>query len=133
MGGTSRSKQPLKWVEKELDTLAGKLCKLLAGNRCERCGSSGPLDWHHIVTRRIKRLRWDMRNSLCLCKGCHFWWHNVAQLGAQWVWLEHKYGPHRKSYLDMQLATLSRAPKVDREAVKLYLKGELTRLGWGED
>lgn len=121
-------KQPVKWLEQELDELARKLCRKIAGERCERCGGANVLQWHHIVTRRVKALRWDMRNALCLCKGCHFWWHNLAQMGEQWAWLEQRFGERRRDFLRIALAAAGKS-KVDRQATRIYLKGELARHG----
>ena len=41
---------------------------------CEVCGKSSyicQLHAHHIVTRKIMVLRYDLRNLVCLCAGCH--------------------------------------------------------------
>lgn len=84
-----------KEQERELDHLCAAVCKALAFYRCERCGKADSLQWHHVFTRRIRALRWLLLNSVCLCSGCHFWWHTVAQGGAQWEWFAEKYGANR--------------------------------------
>lgn len=54
----------------------GKATKLHAQlvrsrGRCERCGSSGPLECAHIISRRFSAVRTDERNAWCLCSSCH--------------------------------------------------------------
>lgn len=124
IGVEKPKKQPIKWVEKELDALASKLCKAVAGHKCVRCGATEYLQWHHIVTRRIKTLRWDMSNGLCLCRGCHFWWHNVAQMGEQWSWLDEKFGPDLRAYLNSRVKAVG-DKKIDRKAIRESLQNTL--------
>lgn len=40
-------------------------------NRCVVCGSSGPLEAHHIVHRRVYVLRYDPANGMPVCPACH--------------------------------------------------------------
>lgn len=47
---------------------------------CENCGSPGPLDCAHIVTRRRNATSTDLENAFCLCKKCHLHFtHNPFQ------------------------------------------------------
>ena len=42
------------------------------GHRCAFCGDQkAPLEAHHIVPRKHRLLRFDVRNGLLLCKKCH--------------------------------------------------------------
>ena len=40
-------------------------------NRCAFCGDPKDCECHHIVPRRHRLLRFDLRNGLLLCKHCH--------------------------------------------------------------
>lgn len=66
---------------------------------CQRCGSTEWLQCHHVYTKRLQRLRCDPRNGVLLCRGCHFWWHNLAQGGEQWAWIEGLFGSERMDHL----------------------------------
>jgi len=50
------------------------------GHRCLLCGMTGDdnLQCHHIVKRRRKFLRYDYRNGVPLCVGCHQFAHTKA-------------------------------------------------------
>lgn len=86
--------------------------------RCERCGGTGGLQCHHVFTRRIKSMFADLRNGVLLCKGCHFWWHNLAQGGEQWTWFVQKYGENRLNALRVTHSVL---PKPDYDRIKAAL------------
>ena len=44
---------------------------------CYKCGSQdyNHLETSHIFSRKNLAIRWDLRNTLCSCDGCHFWSH----------------------------------------------------------
>jgi len=116
--------------ERELDALAGRIVKTRAGYRCERCGRGGAdgnggvvLHCHHIYTRSIKRMKWLLLNLICLCQGCHHWWHEVAQGGEQWDWLVEKFGGERLRRLQMIKAQRGQK-NPDLKLTKLYLDRE---------
>lgn len=72
-----KSKSNKKKIMQELDDLVSRITRKIG--YCLRCGKSDNLQAHHIVRRsRSTVLRWDLRNLMCLCRGCHFWWHNSA-------------------------------------------------------
>ena len=62
------------------DAEFSRLIRERDGWRCRRCrtvyapGSRG-LHCAHIVGRRNRELRWDERNAISLCMGCHLWSH----------------------------------------------------------
>ena len=58
--------------------------------RCEVCGSNSFLNSHHIEGKRNRRLRWDIRNGVCLCSGCHIMKVESAHQSPEWFhfWLE---------------------------------------------
>ena len=54
--------------------------------RCEKCGTTQRLTAAHIVSRRHRSTRWDLRNGICLCYRCHmFWAHNDPVEFVEWV------------------------------------------------
>ena len=61
-----------------LRNTADKLCGQIARSigHCEHCGSSDNLQWAHIITRSIVRLRYERKNWYALCASCHRHFHN---------------------------------------------------------
>lgn len=53
-------------------TLDGLWASLITSKgRCEYCWSKDNLVAHHVVGRRNRGLRWDVRNGVCLCVEHH--------------------------------------------------------------
>jgi len=48
------------------------LCVRTRDKTCRNCNSDYLLQAHHIVQRTYKLSRYNTKNGLCLCKGCHF-------------------------------------------------------------
>jgi 5-methylcytosine-specific restriction endonuclease McrA len=68
-----------------MDQQARLACLMAAGGCCERCGaSSGALEQHHVLSRRIRATRWLPQNAVCLCQPCHRWWHASPRRGLAW-------------------------------------------------
>ena len=63
---------------------------ILSKGVCEVCGETQFLNPHHIEGRRNLRLRWDLRNGVCLCSGCHIFRKDSAHQSPEWFhfWLE---------------------------------------------
>ena len=62
----------MKWTtfRNKADAMFSKIVK--SGGACEWCGKTiGQLHCHHVIGRTNKRLRWNLRNGVCLCAGCH--------------------------------------------------------------
>jgi len=75
-------------------TLANKLDKawskvILYKGKCEVCGKSENLNPHHYISRSNRRLRWDIRNGICCCVGCHLFkndsFHKNPVFGHFWM------------------------------------------------
>ena len=49
---------------------------------CVKCGKSGLLHCHHIISRSAKSVRWDEDNAIALCPGCHRNWAHANPLGV---------------------------------------------------
>jgi len=63
-------------LKKKIDKLYSEIIR--SKGYCERCGKSGPLNAHHVIGRRNLATRWDLRNGICLCVGCHKFNKNSA-------------------------------------------------------
>ena len=63
-----------------LDNAVREYIKARDSNQCMTCGchKNAPinktLDWSHKVSRNNLFLRWDERNSIAQCRGCHNKW-----------------------------------------------------------
>jgi 5-methylcytosine-specific restriction endonuclease McrA len=81
-----------------MDQQARLACLMAAGGSCAKCGSAGArLEWHHVITRRVRALRWIPENSVALCVGCHRWYH--ANPRAALAWFVERFGEARLAYL----------------------------------
>ncbi len=100
-----------------LDGLARKVTLLRAGNRCEKCGKGERLQCHHVYSRSLLMLRHDVENLLCLCSGCHLWWHHNPLESA--AWFEARFGAERRARL---LLIRQTRRKTDLNAVVLALE-----------
>jgi len=67
--------------------------------KCTRCGMIGEdLAGHHLIGRRYKKSRHDLRNGVTVCYQCHQWAHAhpsesmlyfaVERIGAQFPTVE---------------------------------------------
>ena len=108
----------------ELDALYGKVMKLLAGGACELCGvkPANPKKYHihHYITRTVRRLRWDTRNTICVCAECHSDMEADPKLSTE-VFTK-RLGSEGLDNLRLQRHTL---PKADREQIKADLQERL--------
>ena len=79
-----------KQLTKKLDEAWSVACKKKADFKCEVCGATNYLNSHHIVGRRNRTLRWDLRNSVCLCVLHHKFGIESAHEDPLWFreWLE---------------------------------------------
>ena len=89
-----KTKKPLTKgkLSKKLDEAWSLSVKKRAGYKCEVCGvgESGHLNSHHIVGRRNRMVRWDVRDGVCLCVKHHRFGIESAQEDPLWFreWLE---------------------------------------------
>ena len=77
--------------------------------KCRRCGKTGRLECAHIVSRRVRELRWEERNVVVLCFTCHRWLHENPLAGTDW--LKQELGARRLTWLKR----IAAAPKKVRE------------------
>jgi hypothetical protein len=84
-------KTPKRRLEDKLDKLWSE--KIRSIGKCEVCGETGYLNAHHIIGRLNKIVRWDLKNGVCLCAGCHTFRRLSAHQDPEYFhdWLvEHK-------------------------------------------
>lgn len=55
---------------KKADVLFSKFVRLRDG-KCLRCGRQDGLQCHHLLTRTYRKVRFDSRNGVSVCFGCH--------------------------------------------------------------
>lgn len=109
-------KVSIKQWTKKLDKLAGDLVR--GRGKCERCGRTDRLQWAHIVSRRAKRIRWDLDNAFCLCQNCHFMFTNNPE---KWpLFVDQLLGEGK--YMELHRRANDFSYKVDHEAIFNNLK-----------
>jgi predicted restriction endonuclease len=61
-------------IKKELDALWSAKVRERDG-KCAMCGKTEKLQAHHYVKTKARSLkyRWDLRNGITLCYGCHMY------------------------------------------------------------
>jgi 5-methylcytosine-specific restriction endonuclease McrA len=103
-----------------LDLLARRATFERAKHRCERCLKPDRLQWHHVYSRAIVTLRWDLDNLVALCAGCHLWWHHNPLDAAEWF-DDHcdRTDPKRKLRLAVSRRTVR---KTDYAALRFMLE-----------
>lgn len=72
--GKQKSVPSKSTLRNKADKLCGQLARSIG--KCEHCGSTEQLQWCHIITRGIGKLRYERRNWLCMCASCHRHFHN---------------------------------------------------------
>lgn len=100
---------------READKICGELVR--ARGRCEDCGSTEFLQWAHGFSRRYRGTRWDLRNSFCLCRGCHY---RFTLRPLEWdEWLRNRWGQDQYDLLRRQAL---HGGKVDVKLILVALK-----------
>lgn len=111
-------------------TLKNKADKLFsqsvrARGVCQRCGRTPPavvLHCSHVMSRKYTAIRWDERNALCMCQGCHFWQHQNPAENA--LFLLEVVGETELDALRKEaLAYTGTISKVDYESLVKELEG----------
>ncbi len=79
-----------KYLTKKLDSAWSKV--ILSKGKCEVCGKRENLNPHHYISRSNRRLRWDIRNGICCCVGCHLFKNESFHKNPEWghFWMEDK-------------------------------------------
>ena len=120
----------LKGVDGKLDTAWSLLVKLRAGNKCEVCRKTQPLNSHHIFSRSNRSVRWDVLNGVCLCVGCHtfsskFSAHKTPTEFTYWL-IEQK-GEDFLDRLRIKAHSISKLHSFEKELLLEELKKEIKK------
>lgn len=83
-------KQPSRTIlKRRADILFSQYIRRRDG-KCQRCGSMERLQCAHIVSRAYLTIRWDPRNAMALCAGCHMYFTHHP---IEWeMWVDDKFG-----------------------------------------
>ena len=92
--------KPRRPSVKELDDICREYTFKRDDYQCLRCGKSVGLQWAHVYSRRYKTVRWNPWGSMCLCSGCHLWWHHNPVDAIKW--LELLWGEKRLAELRLE-------------------------------
>lgn len=109
------------------DRIFSKLIRERAGWKCERCGTqyeahSAGLHASHIFSRRYAAIRWEPRNCVAHCFGCHQWYGGNPVLGGEWA-KEH-LGEEIIDDLRRRIIKPMKLTKADKEDIYAHLKVE---------
>ena len=127
---TDKYKKKRKPERKRLIEALDKLWSMIIrkAGKCLYCGKTENLQAHHIITRSIMSLRWELANGVCLCPGCHtlsskFSAHKTPIEFIQW------FGMERYNALKFLNNTKKFKASVDTlKLLKIYLESELKKL-----
>ena len=106
-----------------LDKLFAQYIKL-RDKWCQRCGGASGLQTAHFHSRRKRSVRYDPDNACLLCFGCHIYLDGNPLEKVEFF----------KQILGEEAFDLLNArarityPKLDKEAIKLYLKEQIRKL-----
>lgn len=107
-----------KDLVKRLDVLCRAAVFDRDGYKCLHCGKRAHLQWCHVYSRRYRSLRWDLRNCMTLCAGCHLWWHHRPADAVAW-WESAR--PADASAIRIRAQSRERQ-RVDLAAMEIYLE-----------
>ncbi len=80
-----------KSIIKKEDTAWSLAVRELAGNICEKCGSTNRVQAHHVFTRANKSVRHYLPNGVALCSGHHRFFAHMKPI--EFIeWLKEKRG-----------------------------------------
>ena len=72
-----------KGLKRKLDKLVSEITR--KKGKCEHCKKSEKLQTAHIFSRTYNSTRFYPDNLLCLCAGCHWFFHKNPILFGEWV------------------------------------------------
>ena len=120
-----------KGIDGELDDAWSKLVKLRAGEKCEYCGKTSPLNSHHIFSRSKKSVRWDAMNGVSLCVGHHTFSSTFSahKTGIEFFfWLEEYKGKDFINLLRIKANSISKLHIFEKEILLKELRDEIKKL-----
>ena len=112
-----------KQLSKKLDKLWSD--KIKEYGMCEYCHKTKPLNAHHVYSRSIRSVRWDIDNGFCLCVGCHVFSSSFSahKTPAEFVeWAVEKRGTQWYETVKERKNTVIKFTDDDYEEIALKLK-----------
>jgi hypothetical protein len=120
-----------KKIDNKLDEAWSLLVKLVAGNKCEYCGKTSPLNSHHVYSRSKRSTRWFLDNGVCLCVGHHtfssgFSAHKTPTEFTEWI-IE-KRGKEWYSNLRLIAHQTMKMHEHEKKTLLEFLQSEIKKL-----
>lgn len=116
------------FLNKKLDKLWSEVIRLKG--YCELCGRKSTevvLHSHHIFSRRHFSTRWDIKNGLSLCNGCHLYKaHKDIQEFSDWV--QNHFGDEYMKEIREKAHTIVKYTKEDKMRMIKELQEKIENL-----
>jgi len=102
-----KAPKPKKSRRKQLISELDKVMSLKVRERdnhtCRKCGRTGRVFHHHIMSKTRLTTRWIMENGVALCFWCHRWAHSAPEEFRNWIltWMSEKQ--YDELYLKSQM------------------------------
>ena len=120
-------------TEDRLDALFREFIRMRAMARvggCERCGAMPPgykgLQTAHFHSRRKHTVRWDIRNSVGLCGGCHMYLD--SHIDAKQEFAKKLLGDEEYERLYILAEMTTKPSPIDYNLIGIYLKQKIKEL-----
>jgi len=127
---SARKINPTRETEKRLDSLFSDLVKKRADYTDEVTGRKENIKnmvCHHLISRRVRRLRWDFQNGACCSRGTHaFRFHGPSIEREKAEEIIYAQRPGVREYLDLNKRI--RGGRIDLGLVEIMLRQESERL-----
>jgi len=123
----------VKITTKTLDGLWRQAVKKLAGDKCEKCGSTRYLNAHHVFGRRNYAVRWEINNGVALCAKHHTFSNEFSahQTSTRFKdWIENKRGKKWYQDLNKQANTVKPDREKFQDELSEILYGKPKKLPW---
>ena len=72
-----------KALIKQLDSVYSQVIR--KSKYCKKCATTSGVEPAHIFSRSCMSVRWDLDNSIPLCRKCHSWTHRNTKQFKDWV------------------------------------------------
>lgn len=121
-----KRKKGKKTKDKELaDELFAKLVR--SAGKCRKCGKTYNLQCAHVISRGYMGTRYDFKNAICLCSGCHVWFTHHELEWEDWV-AENLGATYRDDLKQKAYAFTNSGNTIDYEALIVILTAKVEQL-----
>jgi len=94
----NKSKEAKK-LDKTLITAWRKLSLERDGNCCVMCGNKERTNVHHIISRSVKSLKYDVENGICLCALHHMFDRKISAHKGSMMFINWLINHRTKQYM----------------------------------